>query len=83
MNTTLLRLARRNADGIRYWSIPGAPNEAALIPGKLSMWGVPAFRWPELVTKGDETYWQVRSVRLDWHRSVAKKHIREILRNIQ
>lgn len=77
MNVTLLRAARRYRDGTRSWSIPGAPNAAKLIPTGKSFWQTaPSFSWPHQQPNGD---WIMRSVRLDWHRSIAKAGARELI----
>jgi hypothetical protein len=77
MNTVLLRTARRSSDGARYWRVPGAPNKAVLLPPSLSMWpGAASFTWPWQNAKGD---WVQCTVRLDWHRDIAKAAVRGIL----
>lgn len=76
----ILKAARRNADGTRYWIIPGAPNAAKLVPGARSLWNVPGFWWPHYEAKdGREPGWIVRGVRLDWHRSIAKAGALELI----
>lgn len=77
MNTTLLRASKRYANGCRSWVVPGAPNRARLVPGSQSMWpGHASFSWPFQETDG---HWIMRTVRLDWHRSIARQAIRDII----
>jgi len=71
VNTVLLRAAHRDANGVRRWTIPGASNQARLLPASLSQWPAPSFSWPH----GDV----VRGVRLDWHRNIAKAAARELI----
>jgi hypothetical protein len=79
MNTRLLRLARRHSDGVRQWSVPGAPNAVKLVPGRLTVWGIMAAHWPAIDKDGD---WIMRGCRLDWHRSVAKAEIRKLIEGV-
>jgi hypothetical protein len=71
MNTSLLRMARRHRDGTRYWTISGAAQQAKLVPAARSSWNVATFYWPE--SDG------VRGVRLDWHRSIARKAAQRLI----
>jgi hypothetical protein len=79
MNTALLRAATRHADGTRYWTIPGAPNAAKLVPGNRSFWNVAAFHWPHYEANRATPDWIMRGVRLDWHRSIAKAEARKLI----
>lgn len=75
MNVALLRLARLHPGRIRVWTVPGAPHPVKLLPGRVSLWGVPAVSWPHL----DGAEWVLRSVRLDWHRTVARGAIKKLI----
>lgn len=67
----ILRAAKRRLSGAREWHIPGAaPNTVRLSPANYGYWPAPSFTWPHLKDDGE---WIERSVRLDWHRSIAKK----------
>lgn len=77
MNATLLRASERYADGCRSWAVPGTPNRVRVVTASCSMWpGAMSISWPYRKPDGE---WIVRSVRLDWHRPIAKQAIREIL----
>lgn len=80
MNTALLRLARRHRSGTRYWSVPGFPNQAKLIPSALTMhgWGA-AFHWPDRDDKGD----LMRGVDLARHRMIAVQAARNLLKGFR
>lgn len=71
MNVTLLRLARRDRNGVRSWIVPGSFNVAKLLPAARSTWGVPAFYWPDLDPRDGSQ--MTRGVRLDWHRGIARR----------
>lgn len=77
MKTALLRAARRHSSGTRYWTVPGAPNDAKLVPASRSLWPAPAFHWPYF--NAAHGAWEIRGVRLDWHRAMAKAAARELL----
>lgn len=67
----LLRTAKRMPDGSRRWIVPGKPNAVTLRPSTASLWAAPSLSWPHGETQ--------RSVRLDWHRSIAKAGARELI----
>ena len=75
MDTTLLRMSRRHPNGSRSWIVPGMANSVELIP-RHSFWDAPALSWPHIGPDGSEVR---RSVRLDWHRSIAKAEIRKLI----
>lgn len=77
MNAKLLRKATRHRDGVRTWTVPGAPNAVKLVPASKSQWGVPAVFWPALDNDGN---WIMRGVRLDWHRGIAKAELRKLIK---
>ena len=76
MNTALLRMATKDHDGVRRWSVPGAPNQARLVPADKSFWKATAFHWPCPDPKGG---WMMRGCRLDWHRGMAKSVARSLI----
>lgn len=75
MNAALLRMARRHR-GVRYWRVPGFPNEAKLVPSARSPhgWGV-AFHWPARDERGD----YMRGLDLARHRTMARQAARNLL----
>lgn len=75
MDTALLKLARRHTNGTRSWTVPGFGNGVKLIP-KHSFWDAPALSWPHIEADGSEV---LRTVRLDWHRGIAKAEIRKLI----
>ena len=80
MNTVLLRAALRHPiRGTRTWIVPGFGNVAVLRPSSQSLWDAPSFSWPCLDKDGAEV---VRTVRLDWHRGIAKAEARKILASV-
>lgn len=76
MNVKLLRRARRDSRGIRYWIVPGFGNGVRLVPSALTPhgWG-PAVYWPAMDDKGP----LVEGVDLDRHRTIAKHEIRALI----
>lgn len=77
MDATWLKIARRhNRSGVRSWTVPGFDNAIRLAPGRSSMFGAAALHWPCRDAQGHQ---QVRGVRLDWHRSIAKAEIRRLI----
>lgn len=75
MNTVLLRAARRHSNGTRFWIIPGMGNATKLSPARHSIWNAPSFSWPCTDNRGE----MIRSVRLDWHRAIAKAEARKLI----
>lgn len=76
MNTNLLRLARLDSRGIRYWIVPGFGNGVRLTPALHTGpgWG-PSLHWPHRDAKGE----CIRGVDLDRHWRLARREIRELL----
>lgn len=79
MNTALLKLARRDSRGTRYWTVPGWHNEAKLVRSAHTGkgWG-PAFHWPMMdpYHPGEQI---VYSVCLTRHIKLARRYARELL----
>lgn len=77
MNTKLLRRARRDSKGIRYWGVPGHENSIRLMPSTLTPtgWGSAVY-WPGADDKGP----YMRGVDLERHRPVARNEIRALIR---
>lgn len=79
MNCSLLRLARRDRRGVRFWVVPGFSNGVRLTPSAHSGqgWGA-ALHWPNRDIKGEF----IRGVDLDRHRALARREIRALLETI-
>ena len=77
MNTALLRHARRDPDGTRRWTLPGAHDDVLLIPQRLTPrgWG-DAFYWPDIDRDGDPVHC---GVDLNRHRCIALRTIPGLL----
>ena len=75
MNARLLKLAPRDARGIRRWSVPGWVHPITV--NTRSMWGCVSVSW-QAVHPGDGSTC-VRMARFDWHWRTIKREIREAL----
>ena len=74
MDTRLLRASRRFPDGTRTWVVPGQVHPIKMIPSRGSYWGVISLSWPHSDGR--------QSVRLDWHRTVAKRAVAPLFQQL-
>jgi hypothetical protein len=72
MNTAILKLGIRGRGHSRYWVLKSGERVTVLGPGAHSFWpAAMSASWPHGGGR--------RSVRLDWHKAIAKAELRAII----
>ena len=79
MDISILRLARRYKNGARRWTCPGFGVGAQILPTGKGHWpDAMSVSWP-CADPNHPGGRILRAARLDWHKSIIKRGVRDLL----